>query len=55
MTKAFIDAYHDDPEFGHQFLTDGIGVAGFETNVRRVWPLCRDQRLWSPPLQKIGR
>lgn len=54
LTNALIDAHRDDPEFGYRFLADEVTDAGYTTCERRVWRLCRDERLWSTT-QKKGR
>jgi transposase InsO family protein len=52
LTNALIDAHGDDPEFGYRFLTDELQAAGHDVGERRVWRLCRDQRLWSTTTKK---
>jgi putative transposase len=55
LTNALIDAHGDDPEFGYRFLTDELVAAGHEVGERRVWRLCRDERLWSSTTRKGRR
>jgi transposase InsO family protein len=52
LTNALIDAHADDPEFGYRFLTDELELAGHTVGERRVWRLCRQQRLWSTTMRK---
>ncbi len=55
LTNALVDAHGDDPEFGYRFLTDEFQAAGHEVGERRVWRLCRDERLWSTTIKKGRR
>ena len=52
LTNELIDAHSDDPEFGYRFLTDELERAGHSVGERRVWRLCRQQRLWSTTTRK---
>ena len=52
LTNALVDAHRDDPAFGYRFLADELEQAGLKTGERRVWRLCRDQRLWSTTTRK---
>jgi putative transposase len=52
LTNALVDAHRDDPEFGYRFLADELEHAGHAAGERRVWRLCRDQRLWSATTKK---
>lgn len=52
LTNLLVDLHADDPEFGYRFLTDELHAAGVEVGERRVWRLCRDQRLWSTTVRK---
>lgn len=52
LTNELIDAHGDDPEFGYRFLTDELERAGHSVGERRVWRLCRQQRLWSTTTRK---
>lgn len=52
LTNELIDAHGEDPEFGYRFLTDELERAGHQVGERRVWRLCRDQRLWSTTVRK---
>lgn len=54
VTNALIDAHGDDPEFGYRFLTDELEHAGRPVNERRVWRLCRQQRIFSTRPAKAG-
>ena len=47
LTNVLVDAHADDPEFEYWFLADELAAAGHRAGDRRVWRLCRDQRLWS--------
>ena len=53
--NAIIDAHDDDPEFGYRFLADELERAGQATNERRVWRLCRENRIWSTTTKKGRR
>jgi putative transposase len=55
LTHALVDLHGDDPEFGYRFLTDELHAAGHTVGERRVWRLCRDQRLWSTTTKKGRR
>jgi transposase InsO family protein len=46
-TNAIVDVHGDDPEFGYRFIADELELAGRPVNERRVWRLCRAQRVWS--------
>jgi transposase InsO family protein len=50
--NAIVDVHTDDPEFGYRFIADELDRAGQPTNERRVWRLCRDQRIWSTTTKK---
>ncbi len=52
LTNALVDVHAEDPEFGYRFLADELEASGFEVGERRVWRLCRDQRLWSTTTKK---
>ena len=52
LTNELIDAHGDDPEFGYRFLADELERAGHTVGERRVWRLCRQQRLWSTTTRK---
>lgn len=52
LTNELVDAHADDPEFGYRFLADELELAGHAVGERRVWRLCRDQRLWSTTIRK---
>ena len=52
LTNAIVDAHADDPEFGYRFLADELDAAGHQVGERRVWRLCRDQRVWSTTTRK---
>ena len=52
LTNAIIDAHADDPEFGYRFIADELVDAGHVVGERRVWRLCRDQRVWSTTVRK---
>ena len=52
LTNALVDLHEGDPEFGYRFLADELRDAGHEVGERRVWRLCRQQRLWSTTVKK---
>ena len=52
LTNALVDLHEGDPEFGYRFLTDELQAAGHKVGERRVWRLCRQQRLWSTTVKK---
>jgi putative transposase len=54
-TNAIVDVHADDPEFGYRFIADELERAGQATNERRVWRLCRQQRIWSTTTKKGRR
>jgi len=55
VTNAIVDVHADDPEFGYRFIADELEAAGSPANERRVWRLCRDQRVWSTTTKKGRR
>lgn len=55
VTNAIVDVHADDPEFGYRFIADELEAAGTPTNERRVWRLCRQQRIWSTTTKKGRR
>jgi transposase InsO family protein len=55
LTNALVDLHAEDPAFGYRFLTDELEAAGHLVGERRVWRLCRDQRLWSTTTRKGRR
>ena len=52
LINELVDAHKDDPEFGYRFLADELERAGHRVGERRVWRLCRQQRLWSTTTRK---
>jgi len=54
LTNAIVDIHADDPAFGYRFIADELVAAGHQVGERRVWRLCRDQRLWSTTVRKGG-
>jgi transposase InsO family protein len=46
-TNLIVDVHADDPEFGYRFIADELEAAGERCCERRVWRLCREQRVWS--------
>lgn len=54
-TNAAIGIHEDDPEFGYRFIADELTSRGHRVSERRVWRLCRDQRLWSVHARRRGR
>lgn len=51
-TNAIVDIHADDPEFGHRFIADELEATGQRSCERRVWRLCRAQRIWSTTTKK---
>jgi transposase InsO family protein len=54
-TNVIVDVHTDDPEFGYRFIADELEAAGHRTCERRVWRLCRNQRVWSTTTKKGRR
>ena len=52
LTNELLDAHADDPEFGYRFLADELEHSGHQVGERRVWRLCRQQRIWSTTTRK---
>ena len=52
LTNALVDLHDGDPQFGYRFLADELEAAGHQVGERRVWRLCRQQRLWSTTVKK---
>ena len=52
LTNAIVDVHADDPEFGYRFVADELHAAGHQVGERRVWRLCRMQRVWSTTTKK---
>lgn len=50
-----VDVHADDPEFGYRFIADELEAAGQRSCERRVWRLCREQRVWSTKTRKGRR
>ena len=55
LTNAIIDVHADDPEFGYRFIADELEAAGLRCGERRMWRLCRQQRIWSYTTKKGRR
>jgi transposase InsO family protein len=55
LTNTIVDVHDDDPEFGYRFIADELEAAGHVVGERRVWRLCRDQRVWSTTVRKGRR
>jgi len=55
VTNELVDLHAEDPAFGYRFLADELEAVGHEFGERRVWRLCRDQRLWSTTTKKGRR
>jgi putative transposase len=53
--NAIIDVHADDPEFGYRFIADELERDGRPASERRVWRLCRQQRVWSTTTKKGRR
>lgn len=45
LTNALVDLHAEDPEIGDRFLADELEGAGHQVGERRVWQLCRQQRI----------
>ena len=54
-TNLIVDVHADDPEFGYRFIADELERGGRHMSERRVWRLCRDQRVWSTTTKKGRR
>jgi putative transposase len=54
-TNAIVDVHADDPEFGYRFIADELETLGQRSCERRVWRLCRAQRIWSTTTKKGRR
>jgi transposase InsO family protein len=52
VINAIVDVHVDDPEFGYRFIADELERAGQPMNERRVWRLCRENRVWSTTIKK---
>jgi hypothetical protein len=50
--NAILDVHADDPEFGYRFIADELEQHGHRSCERRVWRLCRQQRVWSTTTKK---
>ena len=50
--NAIVDVHADDPEFGYRFIADELEELGERSCERRVWRLCRQQRVWSTTTKK---
>lgn len=50
--NAIVDVHADDPEFGYRLISDELEQLGARTCERRVWRLCRQQRVWSITTKK---
>lgn len=55
LTNVIVDVHADDPEFGYRFIADELEAAGERSCERRVWRLCREQRIWSTTTKKGRR
>jgi len=53
--NAIVDVHADDPEFGYRFIADELEKAGRAANERRVWRLCRENRVWSTTTKKVRK
>jgi hypothetical protein len=54
VVNAIVDVHADDPEFGYRFIADELEKAGRTTNERRVWRLCRENRVGRRPRRRAG-
>lgn len=50
--NTIVDVHADDPEFGYRFIADELEQLGERSCERRVWRLCRQQRVWSTTTKK---
>jgi transposase InsO family protein len=50
--NAIVDVHADDPEFGYRLISDELEAGGQRSCERRVWRLCRQQRVWSTTTKK---
>lgn len=50
--NAIVDVHADDPEFGYRFISDELEAQGQRSCERRVWRLCRQQKIWSTTTRK---
>ena len=55
LTNVIVDVHADDPEFGYRLIADELADAGHHSCERRVWRLCRNQRIWSTTTKKGRR
>jgi transposase InsO family protein len=55
VTTRIVDVHADDPEFGYRFIADELDATGHRVGERRVWQLCRQQRVWSTTTRKGRR
>ena len=55
VVNAIRDVHGDDPAFGYRFIADELERDGQPTNERRVWRLCRENRIWSTTTRKGRR
>lgn len=55
LTNAIVDVHAEDPEFGYRFVADELAAAGHRVGERRVWRLCRQQRVRSTTTKKGRR
>jgi transposase InsO family protein len=55
VINAIRDVHDDDPEFGYRFIADELERAGIGIGERRVWRLCRGNRVWSTTTKKGRR
>jgi transposase InsO family protein len=52
LVNAIVDVHADDPEFGYRLVADELERLGHRSCERRVWRLCRQQRIWSTTTKK---
>ena len=52
LTNVIVDVHADDPEFGYRLVADELETAGHSVGERRVWRLCRQQKVWSTTTKK---
>lgn len=52
VANAIVDVHGNDPEFGYRFIADELELAGQPVNERRVWRVCRDNKVLSTTTKK---
>ena len=47
LTKAVVEAHHDDPAFGYRLMADEVRAAGIVVSNRTVWARCSQMQIRS--------